>query len=62
MINSSQEKVSDKKKRRQDTRRQHRYRHQPQHLPVAGAQVTRGALDVDLVVAHLGVNDGETQR
>ena len=33
-----------------------------QDLRLAGAEVTRGALDIGLVLAHLAVDDGEAER
>ena len=40
----------------------HRHGDQQQHLPFRRAEIARGALDVDLVVAHLAVDDGKAER
>ena len=62
ITNSSQEKVIERKKLAKMRRPHDRHGDQQQHLPFGGAEVARGALDVDLVVAHLAVDDGKAQR
>ena len=62
MMNSSQEKVIDRKKLGKQRRPQHRRGDQRQHLPFAGAEIARRALDIRLMLAHLAVDDGKAER
>ncbi len=62
ITNSSQEKVMARKKLANRAGQSMGVEHEREHLPVARAEVARGALGVQLVVAHLRIDDREAER
>ena len=62
MMNSSQDKVIDRKKAANRAGHSIGSGDQHQHLPLGRAEIPRGALDACLMLAHLAVDDGKAQR
>ena len=59
MMNSSQEKVIDRKKLAKSAGHSIGAVIRRQHLEFAGAKIARRALDIGVMLAHLAVDDGK---